>query len=469
MHKILIRPLKVEDANTSYQWRNDSEIWKYTGSKPNRIITADIEKDWLSEVLQRENEKRFAITADDIYIGNIQLTNITKDQAEYHIFIGDKNYWGKGIAQLATYQILHYAKEELKLKDVYLSVRKENANAINTYFKSSFEKTEEIDDWIKMKCKLDCLPTPMVSVFVMVYNHEKFLKECLDGILMQKCNFNFNIIVGEDCSIDNSRRILLEYQENFPGKFVLLLHNQNIGANANQQRLLESCNGKYIAMCEGDDYWIDPLKLQKQVDFLDKNPDYAICFHKIIYQYENGIKPFIKDIEIPETTEILDIIYNNYIPTLSVVFRNFHYYPKWMSTAYPGDWPLHILNATRGKIRMMENEMGVYRVHFGGVHSTTGGKPIESLATIKDLAKEMESLGKLKERDKLLDVYDTKKILTFVVTKNKFSQETKKTEKVKMLLKSRNLYFRILFFLPIVFPNNYYNIFEELIKLKKQS
>ncbi len=312
---------------------------------------------------------------------------------------------------------------------------------------------------------------PKVSVVMITYGHEKYIQQAIEGVFMQKTNFPVELIIANDCSPDNSDEVISNIINNTPENITVnyTRHEKNIGMMPNFLWALKDAKGEYIALCEGDDYWIDPLKLQKQVDFLDKNPDYAICFHKIIYQYENGIKPFIKDIEIPETTEILDIIYNNYIPTLSVVFRNFHYYPKWMSTAYPGDWPLHILNATRGKIRMMENEMGVYRVHFGGVHSTTGGKPIESLATIKDLAKEMESLGKLKERDKLLDVYDTKKILTFVVTKNKFSQETKKTEKVKMLLKSRNLYFRILFFLPIVFPNNYYNIFEELIKLKKQS
>lgn len=312
---------------------------------------------------------------------------------------------------------------------------------------------------------------PKVSVVMITYGHEKYIQQAIEGVFMQKTNFPVELIIANDWSPDNSDEVISNIINNTPENITVnyTRHEKNIGMMPNFLWALKDAKGEYIALCEGDDYWIDPLKLQKQVDFLDKNPDYAICFHKIIYQYENGIKPFIKDIEIPETTEILDIIYNNYIPTLSVVFRNFHYYPKWMSTAYPGDWPLHILNATRGKIRMMENEMGVYRVHFGGVHSTTGGKPIESLATIKDLAKEMESLGKLKERDKLLDVYDTKKILTFVVTKNKFSQETKKTEKVKMLLKSRNLYFRILFFLPIVFPNNYYNIFEELIKLKKQS
>ena len=312
----------------------------------------------------------------------------------------------------------------------------------------------------------------LVSICCIVYNQGRFVGQTLEGFVSQKTNFRYEVLINDDCSTDNSADVIKEYAAKYPDIIKPIYHTENQyskGISVGYANNFNRVRGKYIAMCEGDDYWIDPLKLQKQVDFLDKNPDYAICFHKIIYQYENGIKPFIKDIEIPETTEILDIIYNNYIPTLSVVFRNFHYYPKWMSTAYPGDWPLHILNATRGKIRMMENEMGVYRVHFGGVHSTTGGKPIESLATIKDLAKEMESLGKLKERDKLLDVYDTKKILTFVVTKNKFSQETKKTEKVKMLLKSRNLYFRILFFLPIVFPNNYYNIFEELIKLKKQS
>lgn len=108
----------------------------------------------------------------------------------------------------------------------------------------------------------------------MSYNLEKYIAEALDSILMQKVNFKYNIVVGEDCSTDNTRQILQEYASKYPDKFTLLLHKKNLGVVANFATTLKSCQGKYIALLDGDDYWTDPFKLQKQVDFLESNKDY---------------------------------------------------------------------------------------------------------------------------------------------------------------------------------------------------
>lgn len=285
MYKVLIRPLVIEDASISWKWRNDPVIWKYTGKKPDIYITEEIEKKWLAEKLAEINSTRFAITVDDIYVGNIQLTNIRENEsAEYHIFIGDKTYWGKGIASLATSQILRYAKNLLRLKTIYLSVNPENFNAIKLYEKAGFKK---VNDNVVMKLELRQFETPVVSIFMMTFNHEEFISEAIEGVLMQKTNFDYEIVIGEDCSTDNTREIILSYQKKYPGKFKLLLHEKNIGAVANQMAIFQACVGKYIALCEGDDYWTDPLKLQKQVDFLEGNPEYGLVhtdfdIHEII-------------------------------------------------------------------------------------------------------------------------------------------------------------------------------------------
>ena len=140
--EIYIRPLEKEDAQTSFRWRNDSDIWKYTGSRPDREITLNIEKEWIESVLRRDDEKRFAICLKDSdeYIGNVQLTNITSKDAEFHIFIGKKQYWGKGIGSSATKLIVEYAFDNLKLGCVYLFVKKENISAIRSYEKVGFSK-----------------------------------------------------------------------------------------------------------------------------------------------------------------------------------------------------------------------------------------------------------------------------------------------------------------------------------------
>lgn len=150
MYKILIRPLEQNDSEVSWKWRNDEEVWKYTGSRPNISVTPEIEREWINKVLNQTNSRRFAIIADGIYIGNIQLTNVTEIDAEYHIFIGDKKFWGKGIANLATQKILTFAVKELKLKCVYLFVNPNNSVAIKLYEKIGFKK---VSNKIKMVYK----------------------------------------------------------------------------------------------------------------------------------------------------------------------------------------------------------------------------------------------------------------------------------------------------------------------------
>jgi len=150
--QVAIRPLEENDAKTSYLWRRDPEIWKYTGSKPNVVVTQQIEEEWIKEVLARKNEMRFAICVgnDKEYIGNIQLTNITPANAELHIFIGKKEYHNKGIGTQATNLLLAYAREELKLNEVYLFVNKNNIAAIKAYKKCGFFETEANEDQLRL-------------------------------------------------------------------------------------------------------------------------------------------------------------------------------------------------------------------------------------------------------------------------------------------------------------------------------
>ena len=146
-----IVPLKEIHAHMSWKWRNDKEIWTYTGTKPSKVITLEDELNWIRVVLKRHNEKRFAIIADGVYIGNTQLTDITNESAQLHIFIGDKNYWGKNIATSAVSLLLYEAKK-LNLKTVYLLVNKNNIPAIKAYKKNGFKITKtNISDDIEME------------------------------------------------------------------------------------------------------------------------------------------------------------------------------------------------------------------------------------------------------------------------------------------------------------------------------
>lgn len=148
----MIRPLKISDADFSWRWRNDPEIWKLTGRTWQRFVTREMEKNWISKVIKNTNERRFAICVGDNeqYVGNVQLTDIENEKAQFHIFVGDKSKWGKGIGTQATKLLLEYAFAKLKLQTVYLIVNMKNQAAIRSYQKSGFRILEESDGKYKM-------------------------------------------------------------------------------------------------------------------------------------------------------------------------------------------------------------------------------------------------------------------------------------------------------------------------------
>ena len=131
----------------------------------------------------------------------------------------------------------------------------------------------------------------MVTIRCAVYNHEQYIRKCLEGFVMQKTNFKFEAIVHDDVSTDGSVAIIKEYAEKYPDiiKPIFEKENQYSKHDGSLGRIMdENSHGKYIAFCEGDDYWTDPLKLQKQIDFLESHPDYSLCFHNAIIHWEDG-------------------------------------------------------------------------------------------------------------------------------------------------------------------------------------
>lgn len=215
----------------------------------------------------------------------------------------------------------------------------------------------------------------IVSICCVTYNHENYIRQCLEGFVTQKTTFPFEILVHEDASTDNTANLVKEYESKYPDLFRCVYQTENQFAKQNTliNILFPMSRGKYISLCEGDDYWTDPYKLQKQVDFLEANPDFSICFHKAKVIYDEGIQPFYPDInkDTKEVTTIEDIAKGNYIHTPTVVFRNstINKIPEWFETAFPADWVLHVIGATYGKIKFIKEEMCVYRVHAGGVNS----------------------------------------------------------------------------------------------------
>ena len=219
---------------------------------------------------------------------------------------------------------------------------------------------------------------PKVSVFMMTYNHAPYIQQALESVLAQQTDFSVEIIIGEDCSTDGTREIVAEFAQRYPNQINALLHETNVGASRNQLLVLKACNGKYIAMLEGDDYWTDSLKLQKQVDFLDANPDYAVSTHNVAVvsedkSYGNAKKLFYSEMPF-DTLTLEELAKGNTLPTVSCVYRN-HFtagpaptgFPDWLGKVKVGDFCLHLLAARFGKIKYFHEVMGAYRQHLGGV------------------------------------------------------------------------------------------------------
>lgn len=214
---------------------------------------------------------------------------------------------------------------------------------------------------------------PKVSVCIPTYNHEAYIAQAVQSALTQRTNFRTELIIGEDCSTDRTRQIVVELANKYPEKIRLRLAPQNQGAGRNFVDLFSQCRGEYVIILEGDDYWTSPDKLQTQVDALDAHPQWAMCFHPATTVYDDGRPSHLypEDQTKSEYT-IHDLLVKDFMATSAVLFRNrlFGELPHWFVDVIVGDWTLHILNAAHGDIGFLPEPMSVYRVHRGGLFSS---------------------------------------------------------------------------------------------------
>jgi glycosyltransferase involved in cell wall biosynthesis len=209
------------------------------------------------------------------------------------------------------------------------------------------------------------MPQPMVSVRVVTYNHEQYITRCIEGILMQKTNFPFEVIIGEDFSTDKTREIVCSYRNQYPDKIKVLLSAQNLGPAHNSLQVFRACQGRYHAMCEGDDYWIDPLKLQKQVDLLEANPGLSLCFHNVFAVNEkSAVTRLFYESPLKETLNFDDVCQIS-TPTASVMARSeiLATLPEWRMKVWCSDAVFRLWCAHHGKLGYINEIMAVYRVH----------------------------------------------------------------------------------------------------------
>lgn len=237
---------------------------------------------------------------------------------------------------------------------------------------------------------------PLVSIIVVTYNHEKFIGECIRGIIKQNISFKIEVIIGDDCSTDMTQKVIeKEVSKNQdPNKtFRLLFHQQNLSSpphlpgKRNFFECYKQARGKYIALCEGDDYWTNSHKLQRQVDFLRDNDCYSLVHHPVQYVDESN-KMIHQKRRAYEINDTNDLARYNGIMTCTAVFRSDAFnIPSWYDQILMGDWVNWLLLSQKGKIQKIEDSMACYRVHSGGLWS---GKHFE-----KDLKIKIQNVKKL--------------------------------------------------------------------------
>ena len=214
----------------------------------------------------------------------------------------------------------------------------------------------------------------LVSISCLTYNHAPFIRDCLEGFLIQKTTFKYEVLIHDDASNDGTKEIIEEYQLKYPDIIFPIYQKENQFSKGyrgfNQKYNYPRSRGKYIALCEGDDYWTDPLKLQKQVDFLEVNSDCSLCFHasKSIRNNDPGDFIIKRPKTIPQTNkfEMKDAILGGggFMATNSMLFHREHVLsrPSWMEKTPVGDLPLMLLLASKGKIGYIDEVMSVYRI-----------------------------------------------------------------------------------------------------------
>ncbi len=218
----------------------------------------------------------------------------------------------------------------------------------------------------------------IVSIQCLAYNHAPYIRQCLDGFVMQKTNFRFEAIVHDDASTDGTQDIIREYEKKYPDIIKPIYQKENQYSKGIPgyitNLITQQCKGKYIAVCEGDDYWIDPLKLQKQVDFLEAHPDYTLFFHNALIRYQDRNLPdrLLSTFETGDfdTTKLFE---KWQLPLASVLLRKSvlesdEY--KDLSKSVHGGFLLFLASTKSGKVYGLSQCLSVYRKNAGGVSNT---------------------------------------------------------------------------------------------------
>lgn len=234
------------------------------------------------------------------------------------------------------------------------------------------------------------MENPLVSVIMITYGHEKYIQQAIESVFMQKTNFSIELIIANDESPDNTDNVIQEVLKNTPSHIIVRYtkHEKNMGMITNFNWALKQAKNKYNAICEGDDFWIDENKLQKQVDFLESNEKYLIHSGKAKILEDNEFLNTIGNPLSKNTYNIADFYTKNNLITCTVLFRNIEFHKTISPEIIFGDWMLYtqLLSSKKESLAYVSDDIvSVYRIHSGGIMQTLSKKIDSDIAHLKQI------------------------------------------------------------------------------------
>jgi glycosyltransferase involved in cell wall biosynthesis len=256
----------------------------------------------------------------------------------------------------------------------------------------------------------------IVDIVMVTYNQEKYIAQAIESVLMQKTDFPFQLIIGEDCSTDNTRDICIDYAQKFPHKIELILQKTNQGLLLNYKSLFDACTAKYLAILEGDDYWHDQFKIQKQISLLEKDPEIGFVYSDVNHLLEdNSILHYAnkkKNKDTPVGSIFKSVFKKNTIPSLTACIKhelikkhvNMEEFSKKNFNTI--DLPLWLSITPYTKVAYIDDTTSTYRIHS------------ESISNNKSLTQNIRfQLGVFKIRKHFLDKYEFYYLYPYLFTK----------------------------------------------------
>lgn len=227
--------------------------------------------------------------------------------------------------------------------------------------------------------------SPFVSICMISYNVAGYIADAIEGVLRQQTDFPYELVIGDDCSTDRTLEVARSFADRYPGKIRLIAFENNLGIAGNTARTLKACSGKYIAICDSDDVWIDPLKLKKQIDFLEANPEYGAVYTDVEPISETGEPIAAPDVEAfrqlyADGDIFFQLLGGNFIPNSSAVFRGEFLQDHWIDpdrNYFVQDYILWVHIAARARIHYLPERTTQYRKHSSGVTSGTPAIKLE--------------------------------------------------------------------------------------------